>query len=315
MNDPVLFDDSSAERIARAVKIVERQYGETAANPLSRQSHDVMMAKVTNGTPDGDGNYAAVPTTYSAIDAAWTEYEAIKLKPSNAETLTLNVRYPALPSGITAGGSDLWITVSAWIPAAGGGTIVLQEDHLTYGTIDTLDVLSENGLFLDAYVGQPAGTGALNVQATDGSNNGVITGDADYVASQMIAAGKIFKGDLYVSYNAYASYPDHFDAGNLFLDGNWPQATQVRNCWIRFLVDDSPLLATDFYAHTQGSAIENYGDQYWTVLNLHEDDETLSWTSYELNGDPRTTACIAAFSFGVYTAPGTLVTGMTGSIP
>lgn len=141
----VAWDERSADRIADAVKWVERDRSLRA--PPSGPGHSVepVYVRTTSGTADGDGHYPGVITLYSGNAAAWTEYSAVKLRPPNGETLTDNTRYAARPAGRTSGGDELY---TAMMGPGGGGGITVREVDLTpsYSGITTLEFDQADGI-------------------------------------------------------------------------------------------------------------------------------------------------------------------------
>lgn len=128
----VILTDADFDRVAAAVRWVERNRGGGAAGGSEAPPPAVVYARLTSGTADGSGHYPAVITVYSAVDAAWTDYSAVKVKPPNGETLTDGTRYAVRPAGTTAGGDELYATLGGgsgigpagviYVPPAGGGT-------------------------------------------------------------------------------------------------------------------------------------------------------------------------------------------------
>lgn len=133
-SDGVLFTGSAADRIADAVRWVERHRGRnTQSGEGEAPSPPVVYARLTSGDADGSGHYPAVITLYSAADAAWNDYSAVKVKAPNGETLANGTRYAVRPVGRTAGGDELYATLGGggsgigpagviYVPPAGGGT-------------------------------------------------------------------------------------------------------------------------------------------------------------------------------------------------
>ena len=131
-SDGVLFTGSAADRIADAVRWVERHRGRNIQSGEGEApSPPVVYARLTSGDADGSGHYPAVITLYSAADAAWNDYSAVKVKAPNGETLANGTRYAVRPVGRTAGGDELYATLGGgsgigpagviYVPPAGGG--------------------------------------------------------------------------------------------------------------------------------------------------------------------------------------------------
>ena len=135
-----IFTEAASRRISAAVKWVEQHRGERpAASPPAAPGVDPVFVRTTSGTADGSGNYPGVVCLYSATAAAWQEYSAVKLRPANGEALKNNKRYPARPSGRTAGGDELY-------------TVHQLYNRLTIGTtpIDRIDSADTGIVFTDS---------------------------------------------------------------------------------------------------------------------------------------------------------------------
>lgn len=118
-SDGVVFTGSAADRIADAVRWVERHRGRnTQSGEGEAPSPPVVYARLTSGDADGSGHYPAVITLYSAADAAWNDYSAVKVKAPNGETLANGTRYAVRPVGRTTGGDELYATLGGGEPAA-----------------------------------------------------------------------------------------------------------------------------------------------------------------------------------------------------
>lgn len=185
--------------------------------------------------------------------------------------------------------------------------IMLQEDGGNIQPIHTLDVKTENGLDVGPIL--EAGVGTITIEQAGVGQTGVVTGGVGGYVSQGIAGGKIFYGDLFVQYSPYASYP----SGGGGLSGDWPQATAIRNCWIRFLEDQDPIVYTDFYRHAQGCTIENYGLSIKTTANFHEDGHSFTWNVADRDGSNTLDSMIIAFKFAAYTGVGVWSEGASGN--
>lgn len=126
-SDGVVFTGSAADRIADAVRWVERHRGRnTQSGEGEAPSPPVVYARLTSGDADGGGHYPAVITLYSASDAAWNDYSAVKVTAPNGETLANGTRYAVRPVGRTAGGDELYATLAS---VAAGATLARIKDN------------------------------------------------------------------------------------------------------------------------------------------------------------------------------------------
>lgn len=121
----VVFDTRLADRLVQMLELWERQRGSLRGYPQAQApAGEVTVARVTSGTADGDGNYPAVVTVRDPDDGSWDDFEPVKVRGANGETLTSGTRYAVKPAGLTAGGDLLLMVVGGVAATAATAAMV-----------------------------------------------------------------------------------------------------------------------------------------------------------------------------------------------
>jgi hypothetical protein len=115
-----LFGKEAAERITDAVRWQE-------SFPQSRKPHrstpaapgaQVLVARITSGTPDANGLYPAV-ITQRQPDGTYNDFAVVNVAPLNGETLSSGKRYAVVAADPAYAGAPAYQTLGG---AASGGT-------------------------------------------------------------------------------------------------------------------------------------------------------------------------------------------------
>lgn len=137
---------------------------------------EIVLARVTDGTPDANGDYEAIITEYDAFGDDWTDFETIKLHPPNDEVLLFDVRYAAMPDGSNTDGESVYVAVP-WpnleiTTYPGGSPDIIPMLRLQ---VDT-----SHGLTLAVVGGDPYAA-RLGITTADLTTWGAVTGDASVI--------------------------------------------------------------------------------------------------------------------------------------
>lgn len=158
MSAGVVLTEEAFRRMVEAVRWVERQRGLTQRPVAAESGVDPVFVRVTNATPDGNGNYEGVVTLNSTD--GWVNYGAVKIYPANGETLLQNRRYLARPSGLDSYGDPLYTTGELTFDAVLAGRTSLAASSNQF-SCDTAELFS--GSIIDG-----GSTGGLFLFAADG---------------------------------------------------------------------------------------------------------------------------------------------------
>jgi hypothetical protein len=144
-----LFGKEAAERIADAVRWQE-------SFPQSRKPHrgtpaapgaQVLVARVTSGTPDANGLYAAV-ITQRQPGGSYTDFGAVKVAPLNGETLTSGMRYPVMAADPAYTGAPAYLVLDGASPGTvfSGGNFLADSQSIptSPGLASTTQITSWN---------------------------------------------------------------------------------------------------------------------------------------------------------------------------
>jgi hypothetical protein len=129
MAEPVRFDRDAAARIAKAVTEFEDRYVYDlkpggGPRPLTTE---VMVARATTGTADGDGNYSAVITRLNTSGYSYEDLGVVKIRPLNSETVTNNSRYAVRPVGANSSGVPVYVITGAGTVEMGSGSLTVED--------------------------------------------------------------------------------------------------------------------------------------------------------------------------------------------
>jgi hypothetical protein len=178
------FSKRNARRIANATLRVEQMAGgDSTGLPGTGVTATAgqYTARITSGTPDGNGNYPAVITMYDSTVPGWVNFAAVKVKPANGETLTNGSRYTVRAAG-TVGTDTLYVTALG-AGGSGGGSITVQDSSgaPSYAGITTVQIVASNGLVLTNPAG---GTARLDAAPASTTQTGVITTGTQTIAGR-----------------------------------------------------------------------------------------------------------------------------------
>lgn len=177
-------DDPTFDRFVRATRKVEQGEQGGAALGTPGPGGPRAECRVTSATADGNGHYPAVVTVFNGDTLAWTDYETVKLRPLNGETLTNGTRYPARAAGVN-GSDNVWLVTD--VPSAGGGSITLRESDLSpTGSVTIVQCDQATGVGVSSV---SAGTGTIYGIAATTTQQGVVT-----TGAQSWAGNKFFTG-------------------------------------------------------------------------------------------------------------------------
>lgn len=166
-----------------------------------------VLARVTDGTPDGDGLYAAVLTVWDG--ATWSDGAEVLLLPANDEELAEGERYQATFQSRDEDSPAVW----AAAPGSGSGSLTVEKmdwvgGHTVSDTrtgIGTIQLTEYSGLTYEQIISgtPPAGTVRLEGKAANGTVWGlVIDQDQHWIGTKYINQVMEFRWDP-----DYSTYP------------------------------------------------------------------------------------------------------------
>lgn len=128
MDGGINWTPGAAERISRAVRLVESRGGGNPTQPSQARVQQVEVVRVRVTGAESGGLYPGVVTWPVNHGADWEDAEVtVKVKAAEGETLTSGTRYPCQPAGETVGGDPLYMTLADAAGAASASSLTVKE--------------------------------------------------------------------------------------------------------------------------------------------------------------------------------------------
>jgi len=187
----------SGQTVTKLLSLLDPVAGVLRRDSAAGASADLLTVRITNGTPDGDGNYEAVFTKRAADDGSWEDFDSVLVRAANGEALTNGRRYDVVPAGETSGGDDLFviaavesgIAVRRFDPVGGTNTLV--------STAGDFLVDVSNGLTVGSFY---ANSIVLDINEANFLQPGVVTtGNQEFSGNKTFNSGYIEVGGGSVS--------------------------------------------------------------------------------------------------------------------